>query len=113
MRRKIVSKRYLTVYEARAILEERKKEKVRELQERVWEYLSLFPTIELQRVREAYEHLRELGLSEEIAVNLLNICPENEEEVKLIISAQKDISFEGKIIESIISSVRHACAPET
>ncbi|MCX8196464.1 MAG: hypothetical protein N3F67_05265 [Acidilobaceae archaeon] len=113
MRRKIISKRYLTVYEARAILEERKREKVRELQERVWEYLSLFPALDLQRAREAYEHLRKLGLSEEIAVNLLNICPEREEEVKLIISTQKDISFDGKVIESIISSVRHACRPET
>ncbi|MEN2999692.1 MAG: hypothetical protein ABDH61_03870, partial [Acidilobaceae archaeon] len=104
--------RYLTVYEARAVLERRKKDKVRELQERVWEYLSLFPPLDVQRVREAYERLRELGISEEVAVNLLNLCPEREEEVKLIISIQKDLSFEEEFIESVISAVRHACRPE-
>ncbi|MEN2999460.1 MAG: hypothetical protein ABDH61_02660 [Acidilobaceae archaeon] len=112
MRRKVVSKRYLTVYEARAVLEKRMQGKVRELQERVWEYLSLYPSLDLERVREALERLRELGVSEEVAVNLLNLCPEREEEVKLVISVQKDISFEENVIEAIMSAVKHACGTE-
>lgn len=112
MKRRIEGKRYLTVYEARAILEKKLKEeggRASEIDSRVMSYLSLFPNKDLARVQEARESLSRLGLSEDVVVNLLNICPQGEGEIRSILT-RPDATYDPQLIAEISSILKSFCA---
>ncbi|MEM0492098.1 MAG: hypothetical protein QW784_06280 [Acidilobaceae archaeon] len=114
MSRRTIRKRYISVYEAKEILENRIRGQARlgEVQERTWSYLSIFGDKEADKARVAYDNLRRLGLSEEVAVNLLNICPESEGEVRSILALQKDLAYDSELIEGILAILKSFCGWE-
>lgn len=112
LRRKIAGKRHLTVYEARALLEQRLKEegegRMKELDGRVMSYLSLFPQKDISEVQKVRESLAELGLPEEIVVNLLNLCPQEEGEIRAIIT-RPDFSYDPQLVSQIREALKSFC----
>ena len=112
MDRVILRKRYISLHEAREALEARVKSqvKIEEVHERTWSYLSLFGVKRGEDARRAFENLKKLGLSDEVVVNLLNICPESEGEVRSILVMEKESVYDPELINNILAILRKFCS---
>ncbi len=112
MSRVIRGKRYISLHEAREALEARKKsgDRVSEVHERTWSYLSIFGGKRGEDARRVFENLKKLGLSDETAVNLINICPESEGEVRSILVMEKEVVYDVELINNILSILRKFCS---
>lgn len=84
---KVLSKKPITIHEAKEILEKASGEgaEADQLLLRTLDYLSKFSKISAEAARRAVERLvSELGLSEEEAVEVVNILPGSVEELRAI-----------------------------
>ena len=121
MERRLAGKTYVSYAEAREILHARMKEgSIAGGIERVWEYLSDVGGGDPQKARSVREKLiREAGLDEVTAANLVNICPASLGEVRSLIATRApkapvyDESFLRKIMEILeeFCSSREATTP--
>jgi len=110
--RKIVGKRFVSWSEARSIMEERIKQgspSILPEQERTWEYLKTVGNRDPERDREAINKLIELGLNEITAVNMVNICPREPGEVRLVLQLEKDKVYDEDLINKILD-ILNECA---
>jgi DNA-directed RNA polymerase subunit F len=110
--RVILGKRYISLHEAREALESRIKSRVKvaDVHERTWSYLSLFGTKGGEDARRAFEMLKKLGLNDETAVNLLNICPESEGEVRAVLVMERESVYDVELVNNILSILRRLCS---
>lgn len=112
MDRRIIRKRYLTVYEAREALKSRMEghDRIGEVHERTWNYFLLHAPKSGEEARRAFESLSKLGLSDDVIVNLLNVCPQTEGEVRSILSMKKEMKLDPELIDNILSILRSFCS---
>ncbi len=112
MDRRIIRKKYITVYEAREALKSRMEgqDRIGEIHERTWNYLLLYASKSGEEARKAFESLSKLGLNEDVIANLLNMCPETEGEVRSILSMKKDLKFDPELIDNILSILKSFCS---
>jgi len=110
--RVILRKRYISLHEAREALEPRIKSQARkeEVHERTWSYLALFGSKSGEEARRAFESLKKLGLRDETAVNLLNICPESEGEVRSILVMERESVYDPELVSNILAILRKFCS---
>ncbi len=109
MKRRIISKKLVTWSEARRIMEDRIRDEAPSIlaeQERTWEYLKVVGDRDPDREREAVEKLVELGLSEVLAVNMVNICPKQPGEVRLVLAMEKELVYDEELVTKILDIVR-------
>ncbi|MEM0340118.1 MAG: hypothetical protein QXN05_03490 [Acidilobaceae archaeon] len=111
MERRILSKKYITIHEARKIVEERLKDEsnATEVLNRVRNYLMIFGKLDAETSRKAIESLLELGVPLEAAVNILDLCPQSEGEIRSILSTFKETALDPELISNVLSIVRRAC----
>ncbi len=111
MQRRIESRRYLTYYEAREVLQRRLEESGGALenpvQKRTWDYLRVVGEGDATKAREIVEKLKGLGLEEYIAVQLVNMCPDDDGYVTLILEGQEGLS----VTAELLSKIKEALAP--
>lgn len=112
MNRKILSKRVLSLQEARDALKKRVSgsESLSSIQERTWSYLSTFAQGSSEEARKAVESLVKLGLALEVAVNLVNVCPGSEGEVRSILAMQKELAYDRELVGKILKTLSGACS---
>lgn len=112
MERNIISKQYITMHEARRILEERLKdaENPLEIHNKTRDYLLIFGRLEPDASKSAVESLLKLNIPLELAVNIIDICPQTEGEVRLILSASKEATYDPEIVSNILSIVKKTCS---
>jgi len=110
--RVILGKKYISLHEAREALESRIKSgvKIGDVHERTWSYLSLFGAKRGEDARRAFELLKKLGLNDETAVNLLNVCPESEGEVRAILVMEREFVYDAELVNNILSILRKLCS---
>lgn len=109
MKRRIISKKLVTWSEARRIMEDRIKDETPSIlaeQERTWEYLKTVGDRDPDREREAVKKLMELGLSEVLAVNMVNICPKQPGEVRLVLAMEKELVYDEELVSKILDVIR-------
>lgn len=100
---KVVSEKLLTLAEVVEILESIGKEReLTSIETYTLEYAKKFLKISPENARKGVKELVELGVPEEIAVQLINIMPKSKEEVMVILApsfrvAEKDLAR--KILE--------------
>lgn len=108
MKRRILGKQLVTWSEARSIMEDRVREEdppILAEQERTWEYLKLVGARDPSREREAVKKLMELGLSEALAVNMVNICPREPGEVRLVLAMEKELVYDEDMVRKVLEIV--------
>jgi len=107
----IRGKRYISLHEAREALDARRRSgaKISEVHERTWSYLSIFGAKRGDEARRVFDTLKKLGLSDETVVNLINICPESEGEVRSILVLEKESIYDVELINNILSILRKFC----
>ncbi|OYT42698.1 MAG: hypothetical protein B6U88_02905 [Candidatus Aenigmarchaeota archaeon ex4484_56] len=101
---KIIGKVGISNPEALSILKKRmKSEELNYEQQATYEYLKAITKISEKETKQLKEELKEIGLSEEQVLNLVNILPDDENVVKLILKDIKELKKEQikKIIEII------------
>lgn len=110
MDRVILRRRYISLHEAREFLEARMKSQIKigDVHERTWSYLSIFGSKSGESARRAFESLKKLGLKDETAVNLLNICPESEGEVRSIL-VMEESTYDPELVSNILAILRKFC----
>ncbi|MCG2873115.1 MAG: hypothetical protein L7H09_01020 [Acidilobus sp.] len=116
MNRRIESRRYLTYVEAREILQRRISESgasVNPVQERTWEFLRLFGQGDPTASRKAIEELMNAGLDEDLAVELVNMCPDDEGFINLILSGKKGLTISEELLNKIKETLSSVCRKET
>jgi DNA-directed RNA polymerase subunit F len=107
---KIVSKRYVPIPVAKRILDETAAlAEGNPLVQRTYEYLTRFSKCDPDSAERAVRRLiEEVGLSELVAVNLVNIVPESVHEVRSIVEMESKV-LETSKIEKILSILREEC----
>ena len=116
MERRIVSKRFVTWSEAKEIMYARIQDEesgIRPEQERTWEYLREFGVYDLEASREAVEKIMELGVKEEVAVNIVSFCPKQPGEVRLILDMDKENKYGEEIVAKIMEIVEECRSKST
>ncbi|MCE4601314.1 MAG: RNA polymerase Rpb4 family protein [Desulfurococcales archaeon] len=112
MERRIVKEKYVTYSEARRLLEDRVREKefgVIITVDKTLGYLRVFGDKDPDKARGAVEKLVGLGLDEDVAVNIVNICPSDPGEVRSILSMKKEFVYDESLIEGILEAIREYC----
>ncbi|MCE4612991.1 MAG: hypothetical protein F7C07_04080 [Desulfurococcales archaeon] len=111
MNRRVISKRYLSLAEARDLLEKRMKEEPPPIteQERTWDYLKTFGKGDPEKARKAIENLQGIGLDEVLSVNIVNMCPSTPGEVRLILAMRKELTYNEELVSKILEIVRDYC----
>ena len=115
MERRVIAKRYLTLAEARELMEARLHEDsdlITIEHERVWEYLREFGSLDSSSARKAVEDLMRLGLDEVIAVNIVNLCPRDPGEVRLVLAMKKEVMYDEELVNKILEVVSGLCPEE-
>jgi DNA-directed RNA polymerase subunit F len=54
--------------------------------------------------------LKKLGLNDETAVNLLNICPESEGEVRAVLVMEREFVYDVELVSNILSILKKLCS---
>ncbi len=110
MERRLVSTKYVPYAVARALLAKRVQEgDVPEITLRTWNYLRLFGEGDEDLALQALEKLKELGLSEETATNIVSICPKTRGEVRSILQMGGEVTYEEEKLDSILEAIRDFC----
>ena len=105
----ILSSRNLTLPEAREILEKRNEEgEMIDVQNRTLEYLQRFSRCDSNKVKPLLKDLEELGVEEEIAVNIVNIVPGNIDDLRTIVSAGEK-TYTTDQLKKILSKLEEYC----
>ncbi|MGC9071174.1 MAG: hypothetical protein ACP5HK_00535 [Acidilobus sp.] len=116
MFRKIESRKYLTYSEAREVLERRLNESggsINPIQERTWEFLKMFGQRESAAARKAVESLLEAGLNEHVAVELVNMCPQDDGFINLILSGEEGLTITDELISKIKVIISSYCGTQS
>jgi len=83
----VISEKLITIAEVKKILEEKaKNSELDSIQTITLEYARTFTKINEERVEEAKKLIKEKGLPEEIAIQILNIMPKSIEELRTILA---------------------------
>jgi len=112
MNRRIESRKYLTYAEAREILQRRISESgasVNPVQERAWEFLRLFGQGDPIASRKAIDELVNAGLDEDLAVELVNMCPGDEGFINLILSSKEGLKISEELLNKIKRVLSSVC----
>lgn len=84
---KVVKQKNLTLAEVVEILEEiRKKRELTSIETYTLDYAKKFSKTNAENARKAVEELVKLGLPDNIAVQLVNIMPEDEDEIRALLA---------------------------
>ncbi|MGC9112058.1 hypothetical protein [Acidilobus sp.] len=112
MLRRIESRRYLTYAEARKILEDRIAESggaLNPTQDRTWQYLKLFGTTDPAAAREAVDALVKEGLDEYLAVQLVNMCPNEDGYINAILSSKEGLEIKEELLAKVKEALSKVC----
>lgn len=114
MERRVLSRRYLTYYEARQILEDRLKETGgsfdNPVQERVWDLLRLVGQGDPALARKTVDELKALGIEEYVAVQLVNMCPDEDGYIALILEGQEGLTVTAELLQKIKDVLNPFCS---
>ena len=108
MNRRVIGKKYVSWSMARKILEDRIKQESGSIiaeQERTWEYLKAYGDRDPELESKAIKKLIDLGLDEVLAVNLVNICPEEPGEVRLVLAMRKELKYDEELVSKILDVI--------
>jgi len=111
LERRIISRKYVTWSEARRLLKSRIEEEMGLPlpMQTTWDYLREFGDKDPDAAAETVEKLKGLGLDEEVAVNLANICPVVPGEVRSILAMRKDIQYDEDLVKRILEILEPYC----
>jgi len=112
LERKIIKEKYVTYSEARELLEKRVREKefgIIITVDKTLNYLRLFGDKDPEKARETVKKLVELGLDEDLAVVVANICPSDPGEVRSILSMKKEFVYDEELVGKILDSITDYC----
>ncbi len=112
MLRKLEGRRYLTYSEARQIMEARIAEAngaLNPTQERTWQYLKTFGTADPTLARNAVDELVKEGIDEYLAVQLVNLCPDDDGFVRLILSSKENLEVTDELLGKIRATLSKVC----
>jgi len=115
MLRRIESRRYLTYAEARKILEDRVAGSggaLNPTQDRTWQYLRLFGNIDPGTAREAVDELVKGGIPEYLAVELVNMCPNEDGYINTILSSEEGLKINEELLGKVREVLSKACAQQ-
>lgn len=88
---RVLNERYLTLAEVCKVLEEKEKRyELSDIEQITLDYVKKFSKIDAEEAVRIVEKLvKEYGLSEEIAIQIVNILPESLEELRTVTSVSK------------------------
>ena len=112
MERRILREEPISYSEARRLLEARVREKefgIIITIDRALSYLRTFGDKDPDKAREAVNRLVELGLDPVVAVNIVNICPVEEGEVRSILSMRKEAVYDEELVKKILEAISDYC----
>lgn len=113
MPREVVARRYLTIPEALAILGARSEEgELTDVARKTLEYLRQFSKTDPESARRIVIEVSELGVSEEVAVMLANICPSSTDEVRTVLAYDKKKLYTTEEVEKILEILMRYCGKE-
>jgi len=109
-----VKARYVTWSEARRLLKSRIEEEMGLPlpMQTTWDYLREFGDKDPDAAAETVEKLVGLGLDEEVAVNLANICPEVPGEVRSILAMRKELKYDEELVRKILEVLEPYCSTQ-
>jgi len=104
---KILSQKMITLPQAAKIVEEvKEKYGLSQLQEKVLDYLKKFSKIDEEKASELLERLiKEYGLSDASAVQIVNIMPKTVDELRTILAKERTKVFLPEDLEKMLSTV--------
>jgi DNA-directed RNA polymerase subunit F len=117
LERRLVGTKYISYAEAKAILYKRIQEAPsKDLIERTWEYLGDVGEGDAEKAAEVRERIvRELGIDEIIAANLVSICPRSPGEVRSILMSKettKELAYNEDLVNKILEILGEFCPKE-
>lgn len=114
MPKEIVAKRYLTTPEALAILSTREEEgELTDITRKTLEYLRLFSKTGFEDAKRIVAEVKGLGVSEEVAVMLANICPGSIDEIRTILAYERRKVYTTEEVERILEILTRYCMEST
>jgi DNA-directed RNA polymerase subunit F len=103
-----VKKSVISIPEVKEILEKIDVEKADQIQKRTLDYASKFSKTEPEKARKMRERLvKECSLTEEEAIELINVMPKSIEEVRVFTSGWKKL-LSTEVVEKIIKILTEA-----
>ena len=102
MAKKAVTEKNLTISQVKKLLEAKGEENLDQFQRRTFDYVSKFSKIEAEVAEKLVEKLvKEFGLEEEEAVQIVNCMPESVEELRVFLAGGRKI-IETSKLEAIV-----------
>ena len=109
MPREIKVQKPIPIPVALEYLEKRvEEEPLTDLTKRTYEYLRTFSKMDSKTARELVEKLVREGIKEEVAVMILNICPQSTDELRTILAYEKKF-YSTEEVEKILSLIKDKC----
>ncbi len=114
MERRLVGKTYISYAEARDVLYRRVREgDIKDVIDRTWEYLSDVGEGDPAKAREIREKLiKEVGLDEVVAANMVSICPTTPGEVRAVLMMRKESVYDKELIDRILEILEPLCGSD-
>ncbi len=112
MERRILNQKPVSYSEARKLLEKRIREKefgIIITIDRTLSYLRVFGDKDPEKAEKTVERLVDIGLDPEVAVNIVNICPQDPGEVRSILSMKKEAVYDEELISRILNAIKDYC----
>ena len=111
MPREFLGARYISHAEALKLLEEiegelRGGEVAHRIPLKTLRYLKKFTKCDFEKVKELDEFLKELGVPEEVRVNIENICPKTVEELKVILEVGEGFSMDPEEMKEVVEKIK-------
>ncbi len=110
MPKEFLGARYVSHAEALKLLEQIEGELRSEVAHRIpvktLRYLKKFTKCELEKVKELDEFLKELGVPEEVRVNIENICPKTVEELKVILEVGEGYTMSPEEMKEVVNKIK-------
>jgi len=102
MAKKAVTEKNLTISQVKKLLEAKGEENLDQFQRRTFDYVSKFSKIEAEAAEKLVEKLvKEFGVEEEEAVQIVNCMPESVEELRVFLAGGRKI-IETSKLEAIV-----------
>lgn len=111
--RRIVESRPIPLALARRLAEERLQEGetgVSPILLKARDYLDKYGLGDPDKAVETVEKLKELGLDEVVAVNIVNICPRSPGEVRSILMMKKEAAYDEELVSKILETIEDFCS---
>ncbi|MCE4625583.1 MAG: RNA polymerase Rpb4 family protein [Desulfurococcales archaeon] len=111
MPKRIESVRNVTWAEAKELIEKRMAEGATTIHhDRVYQYLETFALMPAEEARKLVSELMEkVGLDEEVAVVVANICPVTPGEVRSILEMRREVKYDEETVKKTLEVVEKYC----